>query len=45
MLSESIKHGSVVDAVVVAAEVCERFTFFIYYSWFSFDECVTPTVC
>ena len=31
-LSESgIKHGSVVDAVVVVTEVCERFTFFVYY--------------
>ena len=28
VLSESgIKHGSVVDAVVVVTEVCERFTF------------------
>ena len=31
-LSETgIKHGSVVDAVVVVTEVCERFTFVVYY--------------
>ena len=31
VLSESgIKHGSVVDAVVVVTKVCERFTFFVY---------------
>ena len=43
MLSESgIKHGSVVDAVVVVTEVCHLFcsSFMI-----SFDECVIPTVC
>ena len=35
VLSESgIKHGSVVDAVVVVTEVCERFTFlFIIYDF------------
>ena len=45
MLSESgIKHGSVVDAVVVVTEVCEGFTIFVYYM-ISFDECVIPTVC
>ena len=26
----NIKHGSVVDAVVVDEEVCERFTFFLF---------------
>ena len=38
-LSESgIKHGSVVDAVVVVTEVCERFTFFCLLFMISFDE-------
>ena len=37
LLSESgIKHGFVVDAVVVVTEVCERFTFLLFM--ISFDE-------
>ena len=45
-LSESgIKHGSVIDAVVVVTEVCERFTFLCLLFMISFDECVIPTIC